>query len=302
MKVKTDLHMHSWYSDGTESPARLVERAKALGYETIALTDHDGAEGVEEAVSAGKAAGIKVISGIEFSASYQMPDPEGRVPGFRRYRMHILGYGIDISNTALKKALEQINENRVERNEELRAWFAEKGINISIEELEAASPSGFVGKLSFAKVLIERGLYEDVPAAFLNKEYMAAPEVKEMHVEEIDAVRAMELINGAGGISFIAHPYQIEYPGYKSDSSGSYKVNQKAVIAALAAEGLNGIEAYYSTHSKAQAAAAQELADCLGLLVSRGSDDHGEGIRPVKKMSVFAAEPEEYRLAWTKNF
>ena len=301
MNPTIDLHLHSYYSDGSESPERLVERAAALGYKTVALTDHDGVNGVKEFVKAGAKYGVKTVAGIEFSAYYAMPNPFNPVGASRRYYAHILGYGIDPSDKHIRKALEKVMDQRRERNEKIRQWFAKQGIYMTNEELSSHSPSDYIGKTSFARLLVDRGMYQSIAEALKDKRYLANPEFRAIRRDKIEAGKAIELIKGAGGLAFIAHPFQITYDGYQMDSAASFKANREMLISALAAEGLDGIECYYSDHSPAQTAEALDLANYLHLLVSRGSDDHGEDMRPVKKMSVFASEPDPSLLAWTEK-
>lgn len=301
MNPTIDLHLHSYYSDGSESPERLVERAAALGYKTVALTDHDGVTGVKEFVKAGEKKGIKAVGGIEFSAYYSMPNPFNPVGPSRRYYVHILGYGIDPSDKHLKKALEKIMDQRRERNEKMIAWFGKHGVHMTYAELAANSPSGYVGKNSFARLFVARGMYADIAEALKDKTYLANPEIRAIRRDKIEAGKAIELIKGAGGLAFVAHPFQIKYDGYQMDSATSFKANREMLISALAAEGLDGIECYYADHTPAQTAEVLELANYLTLLVSRGSDDHGEGMRPVKVMSTFASEPDPALLAWTEK-
>ena len=301
MNPTIDLHLHSYYSDGNESPERLVQRAAALGYTTVALTDHDGVDGVREFVKAGEKYGIKAVAGIEFSAVYSMPNPFNPIGASRRYYAHILGYGIDPKDKHIRKALEKIMDQRSERNERMRQWFGKQGIHMSQEELSAHSPSGYIGKMSFARLLVDRGMYADVAEAVSDRRYLANPEFRAIRRDKIDAGKAIELIKGAGGLAFVAHPFQISYDGYQMDSPSAFKANREMFISALAAEGLDGIECYYSDHIPAQSAEALDLAEYLHLLVSRGSDDHGEGMRPVKVMSAFASEPDPSLLTWTEK-
>ena len=100
--INPDLHLHTYYSDGKESPAVVVARAKAMGIDVMAITDHDGMGGVEEAVEEGRRLGVRVVRGVEFSAEYAED-----IPGFEgcTHYMHILGYGMDPSNPELDKAL-----------------------------------------------------------------------------------------------------------------------------------------------------------------------------------------------------
>ena len=112
-----DLHLHTYYSDGKESPATVVQRAKAMGIDVMAITDHDGMGGVEEAVEEGRRLGVRVVRGVEFSAEYAED-----VPGFEgcTHYMHILGYGMDPSNPELDKALAANRQKKsVSRTESL---------------------------------------------------------------------------------------------------------------------------------------------------------------------------------------
>lgn len=297
-KPTIDLHLHSRYSDGSETPETLVKRAKAQGYKIIALTDHDGVNGVPEFLAAAKKAGLKGIPGIEFSVYYSMPNPYNPVGGSRRYYIHILGYGIDINNKQLLKALEKIQTQREERNEKMRQWLIAHGIPMAKEELQKYSENGYIGKMSFARLLVDRGMYPDTTTAIDDKQYLGNSEFRAIRREKIEAGRAIEVIKAAGGLAFVAHPFQITYDGWKLDSPATYKVNQEMFISALVAEGADGIECFYSDHTPEQTAAALDLAKYLNVLTSRGSDDHGEGSRPVKVMSKFAAEPDPKQLAW----
>lgn len=301
MKPETDLHLHSYYSDGAEGPDEIVRRAKELGYKTLALTDHDGVTGLPEFRKACEKAGINGINGIEFSAYYSMPNPFNPTGASRRYYMHILGYGFDPADKKLRKALEKIMDQRAERNEKMRLWFCKNGVPITNEELRKYSPSDYIGKMSFARLLVDRGLCEDIASAVKDRRYLANPAIRAIHRDKIEAGKAIELIHGAGGAAFLAHPYQISYDGYGLDSQSTFNTNREMVISALAAEGLDGIECFYSDHTPAQSAQALELAGYLNVLVSRGSDDHGAGMRPVKVMSEFASEPEPGLLDWVSD-
>lgn len=291
-----DLHLHSFFSDGSQSPEEMVQRAHGFGYSYCAVTDHDGTGGVERALAEGKRLGIKVIRGIEFSSDFT-----AALPGFprNRYYMHILGYDFDPQNKALCEALEHIRHRRFVRNEELRAAFAARGIEISLEELDAYTPNDFIGKPSFARVLISRGLVGSIDEAFSDERYLGAPEIRAIRKDKISAELAIELIRDAGGMTFFAHPYQLSYRSQgDNDSEDIYRLKLSLVVAELAKLGMRGIEACYPTHSPDERDFALQLAKANGLLVSRGSDDHGLGVRPVKKMGDFIAEIDPSLLAW----
>jgi len=301
MKSNIDLHLHTYYSDGKDSPEAVVKRAAELGFQIIAITDHDGMDGVAEAMEAGKKYGVTVAPGIEFSARFEMPDAfaGGKM---KSYYMHILGIGVDPENKPLKAQLEKIRKQRAERNDGYIKWFRANGVDLTTDELKKYSPSGFIGKISFARALVDRGLCEDVPAAFKDTKYLANPDLKKIHREKIDAATAISLINEAGGLAFIAHPFQVHYDGHKMDSQRTYRQNIETLIAILSAVNLSGIECYYPTHDEESSKYLQGLADYLELLISRGSDDHGEGVSPVKRMGEMTCEPDPRKLIWTDVF
>ena len=118
-----DLHLHSYYSDGTMSPEELVLHAKRSGVGTIAITDHDGMDGLSEGIEAGRRYGVDVLSGIELSTEDE-----------DTFYMHILGYCFDHENESLKNEVEIIRSKRVERNEKLLAALREIGCRLSSSE------------------------------------------------------------------------------------------------------------------------------------------------------------------------
>jgi hypothetical protein len=294
-----DLHLHTYYSDGKESPAVVVQRAKAAGLDVIAVTDHDGMGGVEEAVAEGRRLGVQVVRGVEFSAEYA-----AGVPGFEgcTHYMHILGYGMDPSDPDLRRVLDYIQERRVWRNEQLRLVFEELGYPMTMEELKAHSINGFVGKVSFARVLTERGVCSDPHAAFFNKNLLAHPKIKAVHRYKISAGEALRVIGKAGGKAFFAHPFQLSFRPAREESDAVYRARQEAVIRALKDLGLAGIECWYPTHTPEQTAYLLDLAKRLDMLVSKGSDDHGENARPVKKMGNFSTECDLSMLKWVEEY
>ena len=291
-----DLHLHSFYSDGVSSPEVMIGRAKEFGYAACALTDHDGIDGVDRALAEGKRLGIRVIPGIELSSEF-----EAQLGSFEtnRYFMHILGYGIDIHNKELNEALEDLMHRRFLRNEKVRKALKELGVEISLEELQSQTPQGFVGKPSFARVMIARGQYRDVAEAFRDPEFLAHPSIRAIRKEKISAELAIKLIKGAGGMAFFAHPYQLSYiVNGEYDSDEIYEKKLELVVGELAKKGMKGIEAGYPTHNKHEAEFALKLAEENGLLVSRGSDDHGKGARKIKEMGPFSYEIDPENYAW----
>lgn len=290
--ARIDLHLHTYYSDGAESPERVVERASEAGYTLISITDHDGTGGIKEALAAGKKHGIEVLPGIELSSEF-----EAALGGLdaNRYFMHILGYEIDPDYPPLRERLDFVMSRRAVRNGEIQEALIKKGIKISDRELAESSPDGFIGKLSFAKAFVRRGLCGTVAEAFRSPELLASPEIRVIRKDKISAEEALNLIRSAGGKAFFAHPFQLSYIGRYGDGEDEFRRKLRLVIEAFKEMGLYGIECYYPTHDEEQTAFLLEIADGLGLAASRGSDDHGEGIRELKRIGPFRCDISEDR-------
>ncbi|MBR2512236.1 MAG: PHP domain-containing protein, partial [Firmicutes bacterium] len=165
-REKTDLHLHSYFSDGTMSPTALVERAVSLGQNKIAITDHDGIDGVEEAVRAGEKLGVEVVPGIEFSTSME----DGP-------KIHMLGYGIDIYDRRICLVLDALKDIRRERNVRLLKVLGEMGYEISADELEQGDGRTYIGKPDIAIVMAKKGYIKDPNDAFGPGGVFSTPEV-----------------------------------------------------------------------------------------------------------------------------
>lgn len=292
--IDVDLHLHTNYSDGTENPGELVERAWREGLRTIAVTDHDGIGGLQEAACAAQALGIRVIPGLEFSVELLSGDlPEGP----ELHTMHILGYGIDPRSRPLLDKMEEILRNRAERNARLCRAFREKGIDIRPEELTAGSPGGFAGKRTFAALFLEKGLAESMEEAFTSERLMDDPLIRSIHKEKTSAGEAIRIIGQAGGKAFLAHPFQLGYPSLILDPSG-FRSRLASIVRELSSLGLDGLECYYPTHDQGMTDFLLDLADRNGLLVSVGSDDHGPHARKIKKIHALQTEVDLGRLDW----
>lgn len=269
-----DMHLHTYYSDGTMSPREIVERAANRGVRTIAITDHDGLNGIDEALKAGKELGVKVIPGVEFSTLMKgrelncldLPLDSSII------NMHILGYDIDINNKELKKAIEDIRLKRIERNEKLLFALNKIGVDIEEEDIIQRPGQDYIGKPNFALALVNKGYVKNTKEAYVPGSYLKHDTVRQVHREKIHVKRAIDLIRGAGGYSVLAHPLKVKFPN-------SWGEDKYALLDPLLDElielGLSGLECYYSTHSKDQSRRLAEMAEAKGLIATSGSDFHG---------------------------
>lgn len=274
-----DLHLHTYYSDGTLSPAELVARAAARGVGRIAVTDHDGLDGLEEALEEGRLLGIEVVPGIEFSADLE------EVSGVRG-SVHILGHGIDVENRALADAVLEIRSQRQARNEALLAALEELGYPLEDGDLRQRPEQTYVGKPNFARAMAKRGYVGSPKEAFSPDRFLQHPNVRTIRREKIFAADAIRLIREAGGMPVLAHPRKIR--ALEPDVPG-FTERLASLLRYLQALGLQGLECRYSSHTEAQAKELESLAATLGLVATAGSDFHGPDFDAAIDIGVTAA-------------
>ena len=247
-----DLHAHTTASDGSLSPRALVQRAAALDVRTLAVTDHDTVAGLPEAFAAGREFGVEIIAGVEFSAEY--------TPG----TMHLLGYGFAPDAPGLLDVLAAGRRRRDERNPQVAAKLRALGFDLSLEEVEAVAAGGVVGRPHFAQVMMQKGYVASIDEAFTRFLNAGAP----AHVksERIAPAKAIAAVQQAGGVTILAHPYQLR---------ASDEAALEAIVRSLRDAGLAGIEVYYSRHRPEQTRLYADLARRYDLLMTGGSDFHG---------------------------
>lgn len=246
--MKFDLHTHTTASDGTDTPAQLIERAAREGFGLIAVTDHDTLSGLEEAESAGRARGVRVISGVEISAGEEI-------------EVHVLGYGIR-DRGPLEQALSGMRQARRARMRKMIGKLRDLGIEVDRERVAALSGDS-VGRPHLARALVEMGCVRDVREAFFR--YLSPGRPAYVPREKLTVAQAIHLLRDAGALPVIAHPGQ--------NKGAAFWMSDR--LAAMQKEGLMGLEAYHMAHTQAECQAFDRMARRLGLLVTGGSDYHG---------------------------
>jgi hypothetical protein len=245
--------MHTTASDGRCSPDELVERAKAAGITTMAVTDHDTMAAVPKACAAAAAAGLSFVPGIEITSVSRGRD------------VHILGYFIDPNTPGLMATIADQRRRRIERAHEIGARLARMGAPIDVEALiaDAAAQSGkAIARPQIAQALVKAGHVGNVAEAFdryLGESCGAYVPHTGASPEEI-----VSLVRAGGGIASMAHP------GY---------TKQDSIVPDLVAAGLGAIEAYHSAHDAEMTTQYLAVAKEFNLAISGGSDYHGEGTR-----------------------
>ncbi len=241
-----DLHLHTFFSDGTFTPEELVERASKLGFAAIALTDHDTVEGCERAAAACAVANIEFITGTELTAEHA--DTE----------VHILAYFVDTQNEPLLTRIAGFQSVRQNRIREMVAALNKLGIPLKAESVFALANCKSPGRPHVARALVKEKLIGNLDEAF--ERYLKKGRPAWIPKTKMSALESVELIHQAGGLAVMAHP-------------GLNRTDE--IIPDLVAAGLDGIECFHTKHSTAMAERYLEIAEKYHLLVTGGSDCHG---------------------------
>ncbi|MEN6326898.1 MAG: PHP domain-containing protein [Syntrophomonas sp.] len=243
-----DLHVHTSASDGALSPPELIDLAIASGIQGIAITDHDTVEGLEPAImyKNAKALNIDVLPGIEMNT-------EGG-----EQEIHILGYFIDYYNSRLISRLKEIKKARYERAEKMIDKINRLGMAVSFAEVQDLAKGDLIGRPHIALAMIQNNYVASMAEAF-NK-YIGKGKPAYVNRYKFLPQEAIELIKTAGGIPVLAHPGLLSH---------------KKILFDLIKMGIEGIEVYYPQHNEDQIARFLELSTEYNLLVTGGSDYHG---------------------------
>lgn len=261
-----DLHIHSCYSDGEDTPNDLIKKAMQKGIKALAITDHDTLLGNHNiTLKKEQRVGIKVISGIELTAKTT------------HGRMHILGYDIDIHNNTLNEAIEKLRNNSIYSVISLIIQLKKDyAITFSTEELQQLFiTTKNIGRPDIAKLCIKNGYATSVEEAF--DLYLETAYQKTRTTNKgIPYSECIDLIKNAGGIPVLAHPKTL----------AKSKEELQKLIEEMIVAGLEGIEVYHSSHTEAETKIYKELAQQYQLLISGGSDYHGYNVKPDIKLGT----------------
>ena len=249
---KPDLHMHSVYSDGTDTPRMLLRCVRRAGLDLFALTDHDTAEGCAAVRALLREGDPVFIGGVEFSCK----DGRGKY--------HMLGYGIDGSKPAIREAVAFSHHSRILKMQNRFGYLKEKyGFTFTDEERAELLALKNPGRPHFVAMMLKKGYVRTKDEGFEAFEGYHGSEPSLSPEEAIDAILC------SGGIPVLAH-------GILAD--GAKKLTEEEIAARVErfrAAGLMGLECYYATFTPRQKEIMLDLADRFGLLITAGSDYHG---------------------------
>lgn len=262
--MKIDLHLHSHVSDGDLSPTALANAAAAAGLDVIALTDHDTAAGVEEALAAARDLPLRVIPGIEISTSTGI------------HEFHVLGYWIDPRAASIVGHQAAAAVRRVERMERMVERMGALGVRVTMDDVrQAAGPDvRTLGRPHLARALLAGGYTRSFADAFNRYIGDRGPAFVAQDFPSPEA--AIQAIHAGGGVAVWAHP-PLELVG--------------DLLPSFAAWGVDGVECYRPNVTAPEATRVRDLARSHGLFVTGGSDWHG----PRRGFSVgeFVLVPEQ---------
>ncbi len=264
--MRIDLHTHSLASDGTQTPAELVAAAKQAGLDVVAITDHDGTGGWDEAVETAGAVGIDLVRGMEISTKHR-----GR-------GVHLLAYLPDPTYPALRAELDRVVEGRGSRAPAMVEALQRAGIDIDLDDISAPVP----GRPHVADALVRRGIVASRDDAFERWLNPGRPGYVDRYAA--DLTTTIGIVARAGGVTVLAHPWG---RGRRGDLPAEQ-------IAALRDAGLSGVEVDHQDHKAPDVRdELRAIARDLDLVVTGSSDHHGLG-KSNHGLGCNTTAPEEY--------
>jgi 3',5'-nucleoside bisphosphate phosphatase len=248
-EFRADLHCHSNFSDGTDSPEQLIDKALEIGLSGLSITDHDTINAYERALPYAEKKGFSLIVGVEFS-SFHKSEP-----------IHILGYHIDCQSEAVKELCLWHSHRRESRNRAIIEKLQGHGVDISYEELEgqAVGKLQTLGRPHIAKLLEKKGVVSNIKAAFDGwlgegkKAYVAG--------EIFPVDKTIDVIHKAGGAAVIAHPHLVK---------------SRRILKEVLTFPFDGIEGYYARMKSNQELPFVRIGKERNWVISGGSDYHGD--------------------------
>lgn len=249
--IVADLHSHSTHSDGTQNPQWLAQTARVNGVTLWALTDHDTISGVPEAAQTASKQGIDFLSGVEISVSWQ------------EKTIHILGLGVDETNSTLCQGLAQNRTGRTQRAQLIDVQLAKIGICNTLQgALQYAGNPSLISRSHFARHLITTGVCANVGEAF--QRYLGEGTTTYVPQQWASLEQAIHWIHAASGMAIVAHPARHNLTTQQENT----------FFDEFIAYGGQAVEVLTSAHSQEETTHYQQLAQTRQLYASCGSDFH----------------------------
>ncbi len=261
--LKRDLHMHTLYSDGALTPREVLKMRVDEGYQLLAITDHDGVEGSVYGEKYADEFGIEYISGIEFDSEDELGKD-----------LHMLGYGFDPDHPAFNLAIGKILKQRNDRNNRFLEALNAMGYHITYDELKAVNGGRFMGKPTFATVLIKKGVVRSHTEAF--NTIFQEPEIKCIKKKTLHTKDVVDIIHEAGGLAVLAHPMEQRH---RDETFEQFKPRMYQILDRMVSYGIDGLECHHPSADYLQQQMLVAYANEHGLMITEGSDFHSHDSR-----------------------
>ncbi len=246
-RSRLDLHLHSTASDGSDPPDAIAALAAKQGVEILALTDHDALDGIPILRERAESVGIRVIPGVELSVSEHGLD------------VHVLAYGFDPEDPGMSAAIARWREGRRERAKKMLSRLKGLGIRIPLEDVEAIAAGGALGRPHVAEALLREGVVDSLNEAF--QRFLGHHARAYVPKQTVPLDEAAAIVHEAGGVTVLAHPGTL---------------NRDHLIEGWTRRGLDGIEVWHTKHDANAVRRYSDIARRYGLLMTGGSDYHGD--------------------------
>ena len=251
-----DLHTHTTCSDGSLTPTELIKKAKEIGLNAIAITDHDTLAGLKEGKNAAQKESIRFIPGVELEIAHSF-----------KGEFHLLGLGLKDLEGNLKSTLENIRGFREVRNLEIIRLMQKDNLKITYDDVKLIAGGDVIARPHFSKCLVNAGYAKNQNSAF--KDFLNPGSPYYVSKKALDLDVAISLIHDAGGKAIIAHPQSLYISWGKLPN----------ILKEYREMGLDGIEAWHGGNKKKDCEKFEKIASDLRLIVSGGSDYHGNNIK-----------------------
>lgn len=272
-----DLHVHTTASDGQYSPTQILVKAAEKKINTIAITDHDTIDGLEEGKLAAEKLGITFIPGVELNIN------------FPRGEFHLLGLGFTHISSSLIEILDSLVKNREERNIKIIEKMNKDGIDISYDELKNQYPNTIIGRPHFAAILESKSIVKNRQQAFDKFLAQGRPYYQQRVGCNLD--EAIIAIKDSGGVPVLAHPMSLYLSWGKMYET----------FADFYERGIGGLEAFHPGARMTECLRLEELARKIGFFITAGSDFHGEKIRADRKLGHTCRNLKIEDRFWTEE-
>jgi len=256
---RADLHCHTTFSDGTLTPEALIDKAQAIGLSALCITDHDSVDGYKTALPYARAKQMLLGTGVEFSCTH------------KEISVHLLGYDVDVTHPKLLFFCKRHGERRTERNRKILEKLKQMKMPLSEEEL--CSMGHMIGRPHIALLMLKKGYVPSLKIAF--QLYIGDDQPCYVRGITFSVEETIAIIHEAGGKAFIAHPHLLHH---------------RCKIKELLHLPLDGLECYYGKLNLTQEKRFIKLAKEKNLLISGGSDFHGETLEHAQLGSSWVDE------------